>query len=123
MLEQVLLLDRVDDGDGDCAGEWAAAGGCAVHAGGEGFSGCVGAKHRAHGDAVGDGLGDGGNVGEDAVVVESETLFCSAKAALDLVGEKQCTSGVAELARCGEELVRDGVDAAFPLNGFDADAT
>ena len=80
-----------------------------------------GAEHRAHGDAAGEGLGEGGDVGLDAVVLVGEPLAGAAHAGLDLVGEQQRSGGVAEVACCGEELLRDGTDAAFALDGFDAD--
>ena len=121
VVEQVVPLDGVDDGDGNGAGQWAAAEGGAVHAGGDGASGVVGAEHRAHGNAVGDGLGEGGDVGEDAVVLVGEPFAGSAEAALDLVGEQEGAGGVAEFACGGEELSRDGVDAALALDGLDAD--
>ena len=114
-------MHSVDDGDGDGAGEGVSAEGGAVHAGGDGAGGLFGAEHGAHGDAAGEGLGEGGDVGLDAVVLVGEPLAGAADAGLDLVGEQQGAGGVAEVARGLEELLGDGVDAAFALDGFEAD--
>lgn len=119
--EDVVALDGVDDGDGYGAGEWVTAERGAMHAGGDGFGGCVGTEHGAHGDAVGDGLGEGGDVGEDVVVLVGKPFAGAAHAGLDLVGDKECAGGVAEGSGFAEKFFRDRVDAAFALDRFDAD--
>src|SRR5271163_74278 len=113
VFEQSLLLDGVDDGDGDGAGERTAAEGRAVHAGSEGEGGGVGAEHRAHGNAVGDGLRQCRDIGQDAVVLVGEPFSGAAYTALDFVGEEKRAGGVAELASGGEELLCDRVNSAF----------
>ena len=68
------------------------------------------------------GLAIGDDVGQDAEVLVAEPLAGASEAALDLVGDEEGAGGVAEFAGGGEELLRDGVDAALALDGLDADA-
>ena len=49
-------------------------------------------------------------------------LAGAAHAGLDFVEEQESAGGVAQFARGLQELGRDGVDAAFALQDFDADA-
>ena len=122
VFEQVVSLDRVDDRDGNGAGQRAAAEGRAMHPGSEGLGGVVGAEHRAHGNAVGDRLRERRDVGQDAVVLVGKPFAGSAQATLNLIGEQESAGGVAEFACGGEELLRDGMNAAFTLDRLDADA-
>ena len=121
MLEDVVALDCVEDSDGSSTGEWIAAEGCPVHARVEGFRGLFGAEHCAHGNAAGDGLGEGGDIGKDAVVLVGEPFAGAANAALDFVGDQECAGYVAKFAGSGVELLRDGMNAAFALNCFEQD--
>jgi hypothetical protein len=54
----------------------------------------------------------GGDVRLDAKVLIGEPLAGAPQAGLDLVGEKQGAGRIAELARRGEELLRDRMNAA-----------
>src|ERR1700723_1930433 len=123
VFEQSLLLDGVDDGNGDRARERTTAEGRAMHAGSEGEGGLVGAEHRAHGNAVCNGLRQCRDIGQDAVVLVGEPFSGAAYTALNFVGEEEGAGGVAELASGGEELLCDRVNAAFALNSLDADGT
>ncbi len=87
VVEEVLLLDGIDDGDGDGAGEWTSAEGGAVHAGGEGEGQRRWCRaSRPWGSRWRWGLARGGDVGQDAVVLVGEPLSSASEAALDLVG-------------------------------------
>ena len=119
VVEEVGLFDGVDDGDCDCAGQWASAERRAVHARRDGLGGGVGAQHRSHWDAVSNGLREGGDVGEDVVVLVGEPLSGAAHAGLDFIDHEERAGGVAEVACDLEELLRDGVNAAFALDSFD----
>ena len=76
---------------------------------------------RAEGHAAGERLGEGGDVGQDAVMLVGEQLAGAAQAGLNLVGDEQRAGGVGEVARGLEKLARDGTDAALALNGLDED--
>src|SRR5438270_1356632 len=62
VFEETVSFDGVDDGDCHSTCQRASAESCAMHARGEGFGGGVRAEHCAHGDAVGDWLGNGSDV-------------------------------------------------------------
>ena len=91
VFKQVRVADLVDDGDGHRGGEWIAAESRAVHAGGDGCRGGFGAEHGADGQAAGEGLGDGGDVGLNAEVLVGEPLARASEAALNLIGDEQGT--------------------------------
>jgi hypothetical protein len=86
VIEEIAALNRVDNRNGYGAGEWASPEGGAVHAGGESCGGRMGAEHRAHGDAVGDGLRQSDNVGLNAVVLIGEPFAGAAHTGLYFVG-------------------------------------
>jgi hypothetical protein len=111
----------VDDGDGDGAGQRASAEGGAVHAGVDGARGFFGAEHRAERNAAGEGLGERGDVGLNAVVLIGAPLAGAAHAGLNLIDDEQRAGGAGEGAGFGEELLRERANAAFALDGFDED--
>ena len=119
--EEVFLFDVVDDGDGDGAGQRASAEGGAVHAGVDGARGFFGAEDCAEGNAAGEGLGEGGDVGLNAVVLIGAPLAGAAHAGLNFIDDEQRAGGAGEGAGFGEELLREGTNAAFALDGFDED--
>src|SRR5271170_4008956 len=121
VFEEVVMFDCVDYRDCYGTSQWAAAEGRAVHAGSDRFSCRIRAQHCTYGDAIGDGFGDRGDIGQDAVVLVGEPFACTAKTALNLVCEQEGPSGVAEFARGGEELSRYGVNATLALDWLDAD--
>ena len=56
--------------------------------------------------------------GRTSEVLVAEPLAGAAEAALDFIGDEEGAGGVAERAGGGEELLRDGMDAAFALHGL-----
>ncbi len=59
--------------------------------------------------------------GEDAVVLVGEPFSCATHAALDLVGEEKGAGRVAQGSGFPEKFLRKRVDAAFALDGLEAD--
>ena len=72
--EQVFLLDVIDDGDGDGAGQRAAAKSGAVHAGVDGARSFFSAENRAERNAAGEGLGQRGHVRAECRSADRRTI-------------------------------------------------
>ena len=116
VFEQIFPLDGIDHRRCDSAGQRPTAEGRSVHAGMEGARHLVGAECRAHRDAAGKRLGQRGDVRHNAKVLIGAPLSGAAEAGLNLIDDQQSAGGVGQLARLGEELLRERADAAFALN-------
>ncbi len=91
--EEIFLFDVVDDGDGYGAGERASAKGGAVHAGMEGARDFFSAERCAERKAAGEGLGQSGDVGLNAVVLIGAPLAGAAHAGLNFIDDEQRAGG------------------------------
>ncbi len=119
--EQAFVFDGVDHGDGHGAGQRPAAECGSMHAGVNGACGFFGAENRTEGKAAGERLGQGGDVGLNAVVLIRAPLAGAAHAGLNLIDDEQSAGGTGQRAGLGKELLRQRTNAAFALDGLDED--
>src|ERR1039458_7844092 len=103
--QQAVHLDRVNDGDADCASQRAAAEGGAVHARVHHTRNLLGAQHRSQRKATCKRLGECGHIGLNAIVLIRAPFSRAAHAGLNLIDDKQSASGVGQGACFAEKLL------------------
>ena len=121
MREQIVPLDGFEKFERDGASQWATAKGSAMQTGMERLGDSFGGKNRSQRQSGGERLGDGGDVGQHAVVLIGEHLSGAAEAALNLVEDQRRAGFFGQCPRGFQKLAADGTNAAFALYGFNAD--
>ena len=120
-LAEALLVDHVEDGErrglGDGVADERAADGAVVRR----VHDLRLAEHARERQAGGDRLGDGDQVGLDAVVLDREQLAGAREAGLHLVDDQADPVLVADRAQPLHELLSRGQEAALALDRLDDD--
>ena len=120
-LDEVVLLHRLDRGQGRSTGDGVAAVRAAEAAGVDGVhdvgaTGEAGERHPPR-----DALGGRDEVGDDPLVVAREPVAAAAEAGLHLVGDEQDAVVAAPLRQRREEAGRRHDETALPLDRLDDD--
>ncbi len=117
--QQALALDGIERSDDHRAGERTAAEGAAELADADAGARLLGGQHGAGGEAAGEALGDGEQVGRDVVELRRERLAGAPHAALHLVEDKQRAGAPRQLARGEQVVAAEVVGAGHALHGLE----
>ncbi len=108
MLEHVVLLEGLEKLQCDRACQGAAAEGCPVQTGVECLRNRFGGKNRSQRQPGRERLGDGGDVGQNAIVLIGEHLPRAAKTALNLIENQHRAGFLRQRPRGLQELATGG---------------